>query len=134
MGTSFEEIMKRMKSTPRVVVPAVTNPKLPTKVERDTEAATERRRAMPNFNFGTGNKMEQLVEHMKSAPHPTPTCPDPNFRSSEIFKDSTLTKSEREAFELRYQAYARRLASDNAKRKQDDNKDNGVQDEPQADL
>jgi len=97
MGTSFEDIMKRMKSTPHVGVPAVTNPKLPTKVERETEAATVRRKAMPNFHFGNGNKMEQLVEHMKTAPHPTPNYADSKF----INNDKELL----EAIKADFQAY-----------------------------
>ena len=112
MGTSFEEIMKRMKSTPHVGVPAVTNPKLPTKVERDTEAATVRRRAMPNFHFGTGNKLEQLVEHMKNAPHPTPTCADPAFNDEHV----PLTP-EVEAWEAMYQSFEKIYKEKKSKQK-----------------
>ena len=117
MGTSFEDIMKRMKSTPHVGVPAVTNPKLPTKVERETEEATVRRRAMPNFNFGTGTKLEQLGEHMKNAPHSTPNYADPKFHGFD--KNCVLSKSERDAFEANYQVYAERLKAEAAKRKQE---------------
>ncbi len=113
MGTSFEDIMKRMKSTPHVGVPAVTNPKLPTKVERDTEAATVRRRAMPNFHFGTGTKLEQLTEHMKSAPHPTPTCPDPKFNLPEQLLDEAAF----EEWDNKFQAFVEKRKAEKAKKK-----------------
>ena len=70
---------------------------------------------MPNFHFGTGTKLEQLTEHMKSAPHPTPTCPDPKFHGFD--KNCVLSKSERDAFEANYQVYAEKLKAENAKRK-----------------
>lgn len=79
MGTSFEEILKRMRNAPHAGVPRVTNPKLPTKVERDAETAKVRQKAMPNFHFGKGTQLEQLVERMKNAPHSTPNYGDPKF-------------------------------------------------------
>lgn len=112
MGTSFEDIMKRMRSTPHVGVPAVTNPKLPTKVERETEAATVRRRAMPNFHFGNGTQLEQLVEHMKTAPHPTPTCPDPRFANANTSNGQALSKSEIVAIENEFDAFINLLESE----------------------
>jgi len=75
MGTSFEDILNRMRNAPRVNVPAVTNPKLPSKVERDTAEATARRREMPNFVFNSGKPLDSLQEMMRSASHPTPTRP-----------------------------------------------------------
>lgn len=106
MGTSFEDILNRMRNAPHAGVPAVTNPKVPTKVERDTEAATERRRAMPNFNFGTGNKMEQLLEHMKSAPHPTPTRPDPSFNPH---SGSPISKADFDTYAAIYKEFLKQV-------------------------
>lgn len=110
MGTSFEDIMKKMKSTPHVGVTAVTNPKLPSKVERDTAEYAARQKAMPNFKFGNG--------------HPTPIYADPNFRRPELFIQNTvLTKDEREKFEDKYQAYAKKLKAETAKRKKESEQD-----------
>lgn len=134
MGTSFEDILNRMRNAPHNGIPPVTNPNVPSKVERDAAAFEARPKEMPKFHFGAGTQLEQLVNHMKTTPHPTPKYADPNFRNSEIFKDSTLTKSEREAFELRYQAYAQKLKSDTTQRKQDSEKDNCIQDEIQAEV
>ena len=117
MGTSFEDILNRMKNAPHNGIPPVTNPKVPTKVERDVAAFDARQRVMPKFHFGTGSQLEQLVEHMKNTPHSTPNYADPKFHGFD--KNCVLSKSERDAFESNYQVYAERLKAKNAKRKQE---------------
>lgn len=73
MGTFLDDLLKKMKEAPHVGVPSVTNPKSPTKVERDTAAYAARQKDMPNFMFGTGTPLERLKARMASSPHPTPT-------------------------------------------------------------
>ena len=110
MGTSFEEILKRMRNAPHAGVPRVTNPKLPTKVERDVEAVKVRRKAMPNFHFGTGTQLEQLVEHMKNAPHHTPNYGDPAFNTN----PQKPSKEELDIWDAQFQSYVTKL---NARRR-----------------
>lgn len=76
MGTSFEDLLKRMQNAPHVGVPKVTNPNVPSKVERDVAAFEARQREMPKFVFGTGNQLDALLERMKSTPHPTIGAPN----------------------------------------------------------
>ena len=59
--------------------PRVTNPKLPTKVERDTAAFAARQKPMPNFKFGTGSISEQLRERAKNVPSSSMNYVDPSF-------------------------------------------------------
>lgn len=79
MASFLDDLLKKMKTAPHVGVPSVTNPKLPTKVERETAEYAARQKAMPKFNFGTGTPLEKLQERMANAPHPTPTKADPSF-------------------------------------------------------
>lgn len=81
MSTFLDNLLKKMKTAPHVGVPPVTNPKLPTKVERETAEYAARQKAMPNFKFGTGTPLEKLQARMANAPHPTPTKADPAFKT-----------------------------------------------------
>lgn len=67
MSTFLDELLKKMKTAPHVGIPPVTNPKVPTKVEKDTAEYAVRQKAMPNFKFGNG--------------HPTPIYADPKFKN-----------------------------------------------------
>ena len=80
MGTFLDDLLKKMKEAPHVGVPSVTNPKMPTKVERDTAAYVARQKDMPDFHFGTGTPLERLKTRMASTPHPTPTYAAPGFK------------------------------------------------------
>lgn len=80
MGTFLEDLVKKMKTAPHTGVQRVTNPKLPTKVERDTAAYAARQKDMPVFHFGTGTPLERLKARMASSPHPTPTYAAPGFK------------------------------------------------------
>ena len=79
MGTVLDDLLKKMKEAPHVGVPSVTNPNMPTKVERDTEAYAVRQKEMPDFHYGTGTPFEKLKARMASTPHPTPTYAAPEF-------------------------------------------------------
>lgn len=82
MGTFLDDLLKKMKESPHVGVPSVTNPKSPTKVERDTAAYAARQKDMPDFHFGTGTPLERLKARMASSPHPTPTRPASTYSTS----------------------------------------------------
>lgn len=79
MATSFEDILNRMKNTPHVGIPPVTNPKVPTKVERDASAFEARQREMPKFHFGTGSQLDNILANMQNTPHITPKYHDTSF-------------------------------------------------------
>lgn len=80
MGTFLDDLVKKMKTAPHAGLSPVTNPKMPTKVERDTAAYAARQKEMPDFHFGTGTPLERLKAHMASTPHPTPTYAAPSFK------------------------------------------------------
>ncbi|MBR6891961.1 MAG: hypothetical protein IKN15_01710 [Bacteroidaceae bacterium] len=110
MSKFLDDLLKKMKTAPHVGVPQVTNPKLPTKVEKATAEYVARQKAMPNFKFGNG--------------HPSPIYADPKFRRPELFIQNTvLTKEEREKFEDKYQAYAKKLKAETAKKKKESEQD-----------
>ena len=110
MSAFLDDLLKKMKTAPHVGIPPVTNPKLPTKVEKDTAEYAARQKAMPNFKFGNG--------------HPSPIYADPKFRRPELFIQNTvLTKEEREKFEDKYQAYAKKLRDEAAKKKKEAEQD-----------
>lgn len=89
MGTSFEDILNRMRNAPHVGVPAVTNPKLPTKVEQDVTAFEARQRDMPTFHFGNDSQLDALVERMKKTPHQSTTYADSAFKKKVLTYKST---------------------------------------------
>lgn len=89
MGTSFEDILNRMRNAPHVGVPAVTNPKLPTKVEQDVAAFEARQREMPTFHFGNDSQLGALVERMKKTPHQCTTYADSAFKKRVLTYKST---------------------------------------------
>ena len=113
MATSFEDILNRMRNAPHNGIPKVTNPKVPTKVERDVAAFEARQRAMPKFHFGKGTQLEQLVEHMKNASHPTPNYADPKF----INNDSPCLNEV--DFDAKVQAFIKKMEDMKAKREQE---------------
>ena len=114
MSTFLDDLLKKMKTAPHVGVPTVTNPKLPTKVEKATAEYAARQKAMPNFQFGTGTPLERLQKQMVIAQHPTPTYADPAFNN----KNKTPPRVMDEAvFDAEFQAY---LSALRAKQKQNE--------------
>lgn len=121
MSTFLDDLLKKMKTAPHVGVPTVTNPKLPTKVERDTADYAARQKAMPNFKFGNG--------------HPSPIYADPKFNNQAAFiKKTVLSKSEQNAFIAQYEAYAEKLRAENAKREQETDKSITTNSKQQAEV
>lgn len=134
MSTFLDDLLKKMKTAPHVGVPHVTNPKLPTKVERETAEYAARQKAMPKFNFGTGTPLEKLQERMANAPHPTPTCPDPNFHPFEVCDaQCVLTKAELDAFDTKYNEFRTKMKAARAKRNKKSVNSMNAQTEAEAD-
>lgn len=88
MSTFLDDLLKKMKTAPHVGVPSVTNPKLPTKVEKATAEYAARQKAMPKFVFGTGTPLERLQKKMVIAHHPTPKFADPAFTPNKSQADA----------------------------------------------
>ena len=89
MGTFLDDLLKKMKEAPHVGVPSVTNPKMPTKVERDTAAYAARQKEMPHFEFGKGNFLDNLKIRMANSPHVTPTYASKSFGKKVVTYKST---------------------------------------------
>lgn len=79
MANFLDELRNRMAASPHVGPTPVTNPKLPTKVERDVAEFKVRQKEMPKFNFGSGSVLQQIKEHTEKCPHVRPTYADPAF-------------------------------------------------------
>lgn len=112
MGSFLDRLKERSKNRPHVGIPPVTNPKLPTKVERDAAAFAARQKEMPKFVFGTGTPLEKLKARMATAPHPTPTCADPKFANANTSNGQALSKSEIVAIENEFDAFINLLESE----------------------
>ena len=112
MGTSFEDILDRMRNAPHNGIPPVTNPKVPTKVERDASAFEARQREIPKFHFGNDSQLGELVERMKETPHQSPKYADPTF-SNVGSRDAAL-----DAFDAKYQLYVKDQEALREQRKQ----------------
>lgn len=117
MSTFLDDLLKKMKTAPHVGVPSVTNPKLPTKVERDTAEYAARQKEMPNFKFGTGTPLERLKSRMPSTPHPTPTYADTKFNNDN--NKVCISKALLDAWESEFQEFFKKEAATKAKQKQD---------------
>ncbi len=115
MSTFLDELLKKMKTAPHVGIPPVTNPKVPTKVERDAAEYAARQKEMPNFKFGTGTPLEKLKERMVNAPHPTPTRPDPKFKTP----GKKVTQAEMDEFDIQLDSFIEEMKAKKAKRKQE---------------
>jgi len=82
MASFLEDLLKKMKNAPHVGIPPVTNPKVPTKVERDAAEYAARERAKPKADYGSGSSFDQLMRRIANSQHPTMTFGDPAFGPS----------------------------------------------------
>ena len=82
MASFLEDLLKKMKTAPHVGIPPVTNPKVPTKVERDAAEYAARERAKPKVDYGSGSSFDQLMRRIASSQHPEMRFGDPAFRPS----------------------------------------------------
>jgi hypothetical protein len=101
MASFLEDLLKKMKNAPHVGIPPVTNPKVPTKVERDAAEYAARERAKPKADYGSGSSFDQLMRRIASSQHPTMTFGDPAFRPSEGTNDSI----DMDAFDAEYDTF-----------------------------
>ena len=85
MATFLENLRERNKNRKDMNTPRVTNPKVPTKVERDVAAFEARQKPMPNFKFGTGTVLEKMkarmAERAKNGPSSGMHYGDPAFKN-----------------------------------------------------
>jgi len=79
MASFLEDLLKKMKTAPHVGIPPVTNPKVPTKVERDAAEYAARERAKPKADYGSGSSFDQLMRRIASSQHPEMRFGDPAF-------------------------------------------------------
>jgi len=79
MASFLEDLLKKMKNAPHVGIPPVTNPKVPTKVERDAAEYAARERAKPKADYGSGSSFDQLMQRIASSQHPEMRFGDPAF-------------------------------------------------------
>ena len=106
MSTFLDDLLKKMKTAPHVGVPSVTNPKLPTKVERETAEYAARQKSMPNFKFGSG--------------HPSPTYADPKFNNDN--NKICISKALIDAWESEFQEFFKNEVAKKAKQTHDTQK------------
>lgn len=92
----------------------VTNPKVPTKVERDTAVFAARQKPMPNFKFGTGSISEQLRERAKNVPSSSMNYVDPAFNHG-----NGSNKVDLDAFDAQFNAFMAKMKAAKAKKKQE---------------
>ena len=114
MGTSFEDILNRMKNAPHNGIPKVTNPKVPTKVERDAAAFEARVAASPKVEFKSGSGLDQLLERMRNASHGGMVYADHAFNCN-----PGLSKAEVITLNKNIEAFMQGLRERKAKRKQE---------------
>ena len=111
MGTSFEDILNRMRNAPHNGIPKVTNPKVPTKVERDAAAFAERVKNNPIVPTSTGSQLDEILKRMRDSSHGGMVYADPAF-------NPTMGKSSLEAFDVPFNNFLQAMREIRAKKKQ----------------
>ncbi len=114
MASFLEDLLKKMNNAPHVGIPPVTNPKVPTKVERDAAEYAARKKNVPDQIVRNGTFLSELFEQMKNAPHPVMTCADTAFKNS-----YTLSPAEVAATNAKLEAFMQMLREKKAQRKQE---------------
>ena len=114
MGTSFEDILNRMRNAPHNGIPKVTNPKVPTKVERDAAAFAERVKSNPIIPTSTGSQLDEILKRMRDSDHNGMVYADPAFHCN-----NGLSPAEAAATNAKLEAFMQMLREKKAKRKQE---------------
>ncbi len=112
MASFLEDLLKKMKTAPHVGIPPVTNPKVPTKVERDAAEYAARERAKPKVDYGSGSSFDQLMRRIASSQHPEMRFGDPAFKQGH----DTLTQEELEQWDNMFETFMQRLRQRKAKK------------------
>jgi hypothetical protein len=114
MGTSFEDILNRMRNAPHNGIPKVTNPKVPTKVERDAAAFAERVKNSPIIPTSSGSQLDEILKRMRDSSHGGMVYADPNFASN----IPCLSQADLEAYDIEVEAFIEKLNAEKAKKNQ----------------
>lgn len=112
MASFLEDLLKKMKNAPHVGIPPVTNPKVPTKVERDAAEYAARERAKPKADYGSGSSFDQLMRRIASSQHPEMRFGDPAFGPC----DFSCNWPGMDEFEDDYKQYTDRLKENISKK------------------
>ena len=80
MASFLDDLLKKMKTAPHVGIPPVTNPKVPTKVEKDSAEYAARELAKPKADYGSGSSFDQLMQRIANSQHPEMRFGDPAFK------------------------------------------------------
>lgn len=100
MASFLEDLLKKMKNAPHVGIPPVTNPKVPTKVERDAAEYTAKERAKPKADYGSGSSFDQLMQRIANSPHPEMRFGDTAFKQGDVWQKENMA-----AFDAEYEAW-----------------------------
>lgn len=119
MASFLEDLLKKMQNAPHVGIPPVTNPKVPTKVERDAAEYAARERAKPKVDYGSGSSFDQLMQRIANSQHPAMVFGDPAFHQGGLL-DVWLDGFVDEAFDDEFNTFMEGLK---AHHKQSDKKD-----------
>jgi len=115
MASFLEDLLKKMKTAPHVGIPPVTNPKVPTKVERDAAEYAARERAKPKADYGSGSSFDQLMQRIANSQHPEMRFGDPAFSGNalcDVWDDSLF---DMDIFESAYQKFKVKMGKGNKK-------------------
>lgn len=112
MATSFEDILNRMRNAPHNGIPPVTNPKVPTKVERDAAAFAERVKNNPIIPTSSGSQLDEILKRMRDSSHGGMVYADPAFNCG-------LSPAEAAETNAKLDVFMQMLRERKAKRKQE---------------
>lgn len=115
MASFLEDLLKKMKTAPHVGIPPVTNPKVPTKVERDAAEYAARERAKPKADYGSGSSFDQLMQRIANSQHPAMRFDDPAFGQYVVTRPDEV-RCAMDAFEDDFQQYLASLKANKHKK------------------
>lgn len=113
MASFLEDLLKKMKNAPHVGIPPVTNPKVPTKVERDAAEYAARERAKPKADYGSGSSFDQLMRRIANSQHPEMKFGDPAF--NQVHSSDEWSEYDMAAFDAEYDAWMAQMKLSQAK-------------------
>lgn len=125
MGTSFEDILNRMRNAPHNGIPKVTNPNVPSKVERDAAAFAERVKNNPVIPTSSGSQLDEILKRMRDSGHGGMVYADPAFENN----GQAISDADFETWDALCGDFIKKKNADNAKRKHKSNNTVSVQDE-----
>ena len=130
MATSFEDILNRMRNAPHNGIPKVTNPKVPSKVERDAAAFAERVKNNPIIPTSSGSQLDEILKRMRDSSHGGMVYADPAFGNNW----QAISDAEFETWDALCGEYIKKKNAEKAKRKHISTNPRSVQDKQQMDI